>query len=242
MNKKGVSVILSYAILFAIVITATALAFRWGQTELNELQGVKNLNSAETVFLNIDSLIKDVNRGGEGSSRNLRVNFDKGEYFARSYHISISSNATVFETDLKTLSMSLEVKSDVLDANMTRDGDILKSYFNNIFEISESYMDIVAETQNDDVYTVINFVDITNIVLSGKKEIYIKNEGIEDLNFDTDPPYTLIMGNETYTIRTENKFLIVEREGSKIYTKFLGEGAKTYHLNIRITTLTIKIS
>jgi hypothetical protein len=165
MNKKGVSVILSYAILFAIVITATALVFRWGQTELNELQDVKNLNSAETVFLNIDSLIKDVNRGGEGSSRNLRVNFDKGEFFARSYHISISSNATVFETDLKTLSMSLEVKSDVLDANMTRDGDILKSYSNNIFEISESYMDIVAETQNDDVYTVINFVDITNIVL-----------------------------------------------------------------------------
>jgi len=238
MNKKGVSVILSYAILFAIVITATALAFRWGQTELNELQDVKNLNSAETVFLNIDSLIKEVNRGGEGSSRNLRVNFDKGEFFASSYHVSIAS----FETDLKTLSMSLEVKTNVLDANMTRNGNILESYSNNIFEISESYLDIVAETQNDNVYTVVNFIDIKNIVLSGKKEIYIKNESIEDLNFDIDPPYTLIMGNETYTIRIENDFLIVEREGSKIYTKFLGSGAKTYHLNIRITTLTTKIS
>jgi|GEM_PF-1361245 len=242
MNKKGVSVILSYAILFAIVITATALAFRWGQGELNELQDIKNLNSAETVFLNIDSLIKEVNRGGEGSSRTLNVNFDKGEFFASSYHVSISSNATVFETDLKTLSMSLEVKTNVLDANMTRNGNILESYSNNIFEISESYLDIVAETQNDNVYTVVNFIDIKNIVLSGKKEIYIKNEGIEDLNFDIDPSYTLVMGNETYTIRIENDFLIVEREGSKIYTKFLGSGAKTYHLNIRITTLTTKIS
>ncbi|RLF93839.1 hypothetical protein DRN50_06570 [Thermococci archaeon] len=238
MNKKGVSVILSYAILFAIVITAVALAFRWGQTELNELKDVKNLNSAETVFLNIDSLIKEVNRDGEGSSRSLNVNFDKGEFFASSYHVSIAS----FETDLKTLSMSLEVKTNVLDANMTRNGNILKSYSNNIFEISESYLDIVAETQNDNVYTVINFIDIKNIVLSGKKEIYIKNEGIEDLNFDIDPPYTLVMGNETYTIRIENDFLIVEREGSKIYTKFLGNGAKTYHLNIRITTLTTRIS
>lgn len=238
MNKKGVSVILSYAILFAIVITAVALAFRWGQTELNELQDVKNLNSAETIFLNIDSLIKEVNRDGEGSSRSLNVNFDKGEFFASSYHVSIAS----FETDLKTLSISLEVKTNVLDANMTRNGNILKSYSNNIFEISESYLDIVAETQNDNVYTVINFIDIKNIVLSGKKEIYIKNEGIEDLNFDIDPPYTLVMGNETYTIRIENDFLIVEREGSKIYTKFLGNGAKTYHLNIRITTLTTRIS
>jgi len=238
MNKKGVSVILSYAILFAIVITAVALAFRWGQGELNELQDVKNLNSAETIFLNIDSLIKEVNRDGEGSSRSLNVNFDKGEFFGSSYHVSIAS----FETDLKTLSMSLEVKTNVLDANMTRNGNILKSYSNNIFEISESYLDIVAETQNDNVYTVINFIDIKNIVLSGKKEIYIKNEGIEDLNFDIDPPYTLVMGNETYTIRIENDFLIVEREGSKIYTKFLGNGAKTYHLNIRITTLTTRIS
>jgi len=238
MNKKGISLILSYTILFAIVITAAALAFRWGQGELNELKDVKNLNSAETVFLNIDSLIKEVNRDGEGSSRSLMVNFDKGEFFPSSYHVSIAS----FETDLKTLSMSLEVKTNVLDANMTRDGDILKSYSNNIFQISESYLDIIAETQSNNVYTVINFIDIKNIVISGRKDIYIKNEGIEDLNFDIAPPYTLVIGNETYTIRIENDFLIVEREGSKIYTKFLGSGAKTYHLNIRVTTLSIKIS
>ncbi|MEA1994486.1 MAG: hypothetical protein U9N35_08890 [Euryarchaeota archaeon] len=243
MNKKAVSVILSYAILFAIVITAAALAFRWGQEEINELQDTKNLNAAETIFINADSMIQEVNQEGKGASRVLKTNFDKGEFFPESYDFSITNaTSTIYEIDLKTVSMVLEAKNDVLDANETRNGNILKSYSGNIFTITESYFDIVTETEGDNVYTVINLIDIKNVVISGGKEIYIKNEGIEDHNFTTAPPYTVQIGNEIYHVETENKFLIVKQGGSKTYTKFLGEGTKTYHLNIRITTLTAKIS
>ena len=237
MNRKGISVILSYALVFAIVITATALAYRWGEGEISELKDIKNLNSAENIFINIDSMIKEVNREGEGSSRKMRINFDKGEFIPSSYHVSITS----FERDLKALSMLLEVKTNVLDANMTRDGNILKSYSNNIFRITESYLDICAETDENNVYTVINLIETDNVVISGNKEIYIKNEGVEELNYNVSPPYTLKIGNEEYTILTENNFLIVKREGAKIYTKFLGEGTKTYHLRIRIAHLTVRI-
>ena len=242
MNGKGVSVILSYAILFAVVITAAALAFRWGQTEVNELQDMKNLNSAETIFLTIDSMIKEVTRGGEDSSRVLRVNFDEGEFFPSSYHVSVSSTATLLNRDLKTISFSLEVKTDDLDANKTREDNIVKSYFNNIFTVSESYFDVVAETQNDDVYTVITLIDMKNIVLTGAKELYIKNEGLEEFSHDADPPYTLIIDDEEYTVRVVDEFLVVERDGSRIYSSFLGGGSKTYHVNIRVTTLLVKVS
>ncbi len=238
MNKKGISVILGYAILFTIVITAAALAFRWGQEEVNELQDTHNLNAAEHLFLTIDSLTKEVSRGGEGSSRVLKTNFEKGEFAARTYHVSIAS----FDRDLTTLSMLLEVHTEVLDANRTREGNILKSYSNDIFEIRESYLEITVETQDDDVYTVVNLVDMKNIVLSGKKKLYMKNEGIEDHSYDTDPPYTLTVGNETYSMETENNFFVVKREGSTVYTKFLGEGTKTYHLTVRVATLSVELS
>ena len=99
--SKGLSEIATSALYVGITISAISVALTAGLPALENLQDSSSIEGAETFMHNLDSNIQEVVAGGEGSTRTMDLNFDRGQMY---YDEEREALVYELETDAEAIS------------------------------------------------------------------------------------------------------------------------------------------
>ncbi len=112
--SKGASEITTAALYVGITITAIGTALTVGVPTLENMQDAAAISNAESVMEAVDSNVQEVISEGEGSTRTVDIDIDRGELF--------------FDERRNSLVYELETGAEVISPQTsTRDGDIVLS-------------------------------------------------------------------------------------------------------------------
>lgn len=125
--RKGISEIATMALYIGISVTAVSTALTVGLPALENQQEAASIRNAENFMQRLDSSVEAVVSEGEGSSRTIRVNFDRGNL-----QYDNSSDSLVYK---------LESGSGVISPQTSRrTGNVILSSNANV-EVSETSVD-----------------------------------------------------------------------------------------------------
>lgn len=79
--SKGISQIATAALYIGITIAAISAALTVGVPALENMQEASSIRKARTFMQDLDSAVQEVVSEGEGSTRTLQVNFDRGRLY-----------------------------------------------------------------------------------------------------------------------------------------------------------------
>lgn len=105
---KGISQIATAALYIGVTVSAISVALTLGVPALENMQEAASIRKAETFMQRVDSNIQEVVAEGEGSTRTLEVQFDRGELY-----FDNDTDALVYElqTDARVISPQASRKS-----------------------------------------------------------------------------------------------------------------------------------
>lgn len=125
--SKGVSEIATSAIYVGVTVSAISVAISAGVPALENLQDAASVEQAQQFMQELDSNVQTVASEGEGSTRTLQGDFDRGELY-----FDNESNSMIYE---------LETSADVISPQTTtRDGDVMLSSSANV-KVNKSSVD-----------------------------------------------------------------------------------------------------
>lgn len=125
--SKGVSEIATSAIYIGVTVSAISVALTAGVPALENMQDAASIRQAQDFMQELDSNVQTVVSEGEGSTRTVTGEFDRGEIY--------------FDNDSKALIYELETQADVISPQTTtRDGNVLLSSSANV-SINETTVD-----------------------------------------------------------------------------------------------------
>lgn len=112
--SKGVSEIATSAIYIGVTVSAISVAITAGVPALENMQDAASIRQAQDFMQELDSNVQTVVSEGEGSTRTVTGEFDRGEIY--------------FDNDSKALIYELETQAEVISPQTTtRDGNVLLS-------------------------------------------------------------------------------------------------------------------
>lgn len=112
--SKGVSQVATAAIYVGITVSAISVALTAGVPALQNLQDSSAISQAQQFMQQLDGLVQQVASEGEGSTRTISTNIDRGTLY--------------FQNSTKTLIYELETDADVISPQTTiREGNVLLS-------------------------------------------------------------------------------------------------------------------
>ncbi|PSG98907.1 MAG: hypothetical protein BRC29_02140 [Nanohaloarchaea archaeon SW_7_43_1] len=112
--SKGVSQVATSAIYIGVTVSAISVALTAGVPALENMQDAASVRQAQSFMQELDSNVQTVVTEGEGSTRTVSGEFDKGEIY--------------FDNDTKTLIYELETNADVISPQTTAgEGNVLLS-------------------------------------------------------------------------------------------------------------------
>lgn len=112
--SKGVSQVATAAIYVGITVSAISVALTAGVPALQNLQDSSAISQAQQFMQQLDGLVQQVASEGEGSTRTISTNIDRGVLY--------------FQNSTETLVYELETDADVISPQTTvREGNVLLS-------------------------------------------------------------------------------------------------------------------
>lgn len=112
--SKGVSEIATMALYVGVAVTAISGALTVGVPAIENMQDAASIQKAQNFMQQVDSSVQDVVSEGEGSTRTLSTNFDRGQLY--------------FDNDTDSLVYELQTDASVISPQATRrTGNILLS-------------------------------------------------------------------------------------------------------------------
>lgn len=90
--SKGVSQIATMAIYVGVAVTAISGALTVGAPALENMQDANSIQKSQNFMHTLDAAVKEVVSEGEGSTRTLQANFDRGELYYEN-----ETNSVVYE-------------------------------------------------------------------------------------------------------------------------------------------------
>lgn len=111
---KGVSQVATAAMYVGVTVTAISVALTTGVPALQNLQEASSIRKAQSFMQELDSNIQEVVAEGEGSTRTVQVNFDRGQLY--------------YENDTGDLVYELQTDAEVISPQSTRQsGNVILS-------------------------------------------------------------------------------------------------------------------
>lgn len=111
---KGVSEIATAALYVGVTVSAISVALTAGLPALENMQDAAAIQKAQTFMQGMDSSIEEVVSEGEGSTRTLSVNFDRGKVY--------------FDNETDTLVYELQTNAEVISPQSSkRTGNVILS-------------------------------------------------------------------------------------------------------------------
>jgi hypothetical protein len=126
---KGVSEIATAALYIGVSITAITAAITIGQPAIENMQDAAAIRKAQNFMQDLDTSVQQVVAEGEGSTRTLTVNLDRGElYFDNEsntivYEIETDAELISPQSSQRTGNVVLSSSADVSVYNVTSGGD-----------------------------------------------------------------------------------------------------------------------
>jgi len=142
--SKGVSEIATAALYIGVTVTAISVAVTTGAPALENMQDAAAIRQAEEFMQSLDSSVQEVVSGGEGATRTLEINLDRGEIY--------------FDNDTEALVYELQTDAEVISPQSARrTGNVILSsnsnveVFNTTVDGEDCYM-----MRNDHIEACIN--------------------------------------------------------------------------------------
>lgn len=126
--SKGISEIATMALYVGVAVTAISASLTIGVPALENMQEAASIQKAQNFMQRVDSSVQEVVSEGEGSTRTLTVNFDRGQlYFDNSTDslvYELQSDAAVIspQTSKRTGNIILSSNADVTVENTSVNG------------------------------------------------------------------------------------------------------------------------
>lgn len=112
--SKGASQLVTMGMYVAVAVTAISAALNVGVPAIENMQEAASVEKAQNFMQQVDNSVEEVVSEGEGSTRTVSVNFDRGE--------------TYFDNDTNSLVYSLETEASVISPQTSRrNGNIILS-------------------------------------------------------------------------------------------------------------------
>ncbi|MFB6166994.1 MAG: hypothetical protein ABEJ62_01900 [Candidatus Nanohaloarchaea archaeon] len=103
---KGVSEVATAALYVGVTVTAISVALTTGLPALENMQEAASIRKAQSFMQELDSNVQEVVSEGEGSTRTIRVNFDRGRLY--------------FDNETDSLVYELQTDARVISPQATR--------------------------------------------------------------------------------------------------------------------------
>jgi hypothetical protein len=172
-KRRGITVIVTYVIVLALVIMAVGIAFLWGSQEIKKMEDQQQLQLSEGFMKNVDTSVSEIIKEGQYSARSLNVDLSGGQLYSKRITLRPSpvppatgfisfpdaSNPTG-NPNFSTLAFRKTVLSDVVSSAgvPARSGNIVKRVTGTgdaySYEIYEAYLNVTVE--NETVYNPTN--------------------------------------------------------------------------------------
>lgn len=104
--SKGVSEIVTMALYVGVAVTAISGALTVGVPTIENMQDAASIQKAQNFMSQVDSSVQEVVSEGEGSTRTLSTNFDRGQLY--------------FENKTNSLVYELQTDASVISPQATR--------------------------------------------------------------------------------------------------------------------------
>lgn len=104
--SKGISEIATMALYVGVAVTAISGALTIGVPAIENMQDAASIQKAENFMRQVDSSVQEVVSEGEGSTRTLTTNFDRGRLY--------------FDNSTKSLVYELQTDASVISPQATR--------------------------------------------------------------------------------------------------------------------------
>lgn len=125
--SKGVSQIATSAIYVGVTVSAISVAITAGVPALQNMQDAASIRQAQQFMQQLDSNIQTVVSEGEGSTRTVNGEFERGEMY--------------YDNDTETLIYEITTNADVISPQTaTRDGNVILTSSANV-EVNETTVD-----------------------------------------------------------------------------------------------------
>ena len=148
--SKGVSEIATMALYVGIAVTAISGSLTVGVPAIENMQDAASIQRAQNFMIQVDSSVQEVVSEGQGSTRTLRTNFDKGQLY-----FDNSTNSLVYE--LKTDASVISPQSTRTTGNVVLSSNADVSVFNTSVNGTPCYM-----MENEHIKTCIKNVGSQN--------------------------------------------------------------------------------
>lgn len=126
--SKGVSEIATMALYVGVAVTAISGALTAGVPAIENMQDAASIQKAQNFMQQVDSSVQEVVSEGEGSTRTLSTDFDRGQlYFDNDtdsliYELQTGASVISPQTTRKTGNIILSSNADVSVYNTSIDG------------------------------------------------------------------------------------------------------------------------
>jgi len=126
--SKGASQLVTMGMYVAVAVTAISAALNVGVPAIENMQEAASIEKAQNFMQQVDNSVEEVVSEGEGSTRTVSVNFDRGEtYFdngTNSLVYSLETDASVIspQTSRRNGNIILSSNADVSVGNTSVDG------------------------------------------------------------------------------------------------------------------------
>lgn len=126
--SKGASQLVTMGMYVAVAVTAISAALNVGVPAIENMQEAASIEKAQNFMQQVDNSVEEVVSEGEGSTRTVSVNFDRGEtYFdnqSNSLVYALETDASVIspQTSRRNGNIILSSNADVSVSNTSVDG------------------------------------------------------------------------------------------------------------------------
>jgi hypothetical protein len=125
--SKGVSEVATSAIYIGVTVSAISVAITSGVPALENMQDAASVRQAQQFMQQLDSNVQTVVSEGEGSTRTVSGEFDRGRMY--------------FDNDTDSLIYELETDAEIISPQTTtRDGNVILSSSANV-QVNETTVD-----------------------------------------------------------------------------------------------------
>jgi hypothetical protein len=247
-RRRGISVIITYIIVFAVVITAVGVAFLWGSQELKKMEDQQQLQLSEGFMKNVDTSVNEIIKEGIYSARTFDVDLSNGELYSKSATITLTPKPTGWDDSTTKYNIfnffgfRQNVISDVVSSAgiLSRSGNTIKRVTGTrqayVYEIYEANVNIAVESevvynpkktsgdQNElQIYVTVYLTDF-NFAVGQKKSnmrLRLQNKGYQSFAItDADFPYIIrLIDNDAND--GEEYYIELDSPNNRILIKYL---------------------